>query len=207
MKRLYLTAGILSGLLATAAIVPNVLAQSSTSGTSSTGAGASGSMSGSSNTAANRASTSSTGAGAGASDSTSRTSANTGSSMSSDSTNGMSNSRTASNTGASTGVAPTWESENQYWRNQYSSRPYYNSNTNYSMYEPAYKYGLNTYNQNAGKKFEDLDQSQLRSGWAQARGNSNLSWEQAQDATRDAYNRLYSERATATSSNTDTSTR
>ena len=87
-----------------------------------------------------------------------------------------------------------WDSENQYWRNEYSSRPYYNSTTNYSTYQPAYQFGVNSYNQNTGKPYSDLDQAQLRKQWESSRGNSNLTWDQAQPAIRDSYERLYNNR-------------
>ncbi len=84
-----------------------------------------------------------------------------------------------------------WNSQNNYWRDTYATRPYYSSGRDYSVYEPAYQYGVQLYNQNPNKRFEDLNQSQMGSGWANARGNSNLGWTDAQQATRDAYNRMY----------------
>jgi len=105
-------------------------------------------------------------------------------------------STTASNAANSTGTvnnSTNWNTENTYWRNHYSSRPYYSNSTGYSTYEPAYQYGVTMYNQNNGRPYSDLNQTQLNSGWAQARGTSNLTWSQAQAATQDAYNRLYTQ--------------
>lgn len=84
-----------------------------------------------------------------------------------------------------------WENESAYWRDNFSSRPYYNRSTNYTMYEPAYRYGWDLYGRNHGKAFSDLNEKEMRMGWNDARGNSSLTWEQAQRATRDAYNRRY----------------
>jgi len=88
----------------------------------------------------------------------------------------------------------TWNDESNYWRNQYTSRPYYNSTTSFSSYEPAYQYGFNTYNQNPNKRYDELDQLQLRSQWEANRGTSTLTWDQAQAASRDAYERMYQNR-------------
>jgi hypothetical protein len=88
-------------------------------------------------------------------------------------------------------IDKTWGTESAYWRNHYSSRPYYNKNMTYSTYEPAYRFGLYNYNQNNGKRYEDLDMAQLKSDWERMRGNSKLTWEQAQPAVQDAYNRIY----------------
>jgi len=95
---------------------------------------------------------------------------------------------TASNTNGSR----DWDSENKYWRKQYSSRPYYKKGGQYSMYEPAYRYGVDMYNQHPDSTYNELSQSELENGWSQARGNSTLPWRQAQMATRDAYNHAYS---------------
>lgn len=88
-----------------------------------------------------------------------------------------------------------WEAQTAYWREKYPSRPYYNSTRGYEVYEPAYRYGVELYNLNRGRNYGALKQAQLRNGWAQARGDSVLSWNEAQMATRDAYNRLYENHA------------
>ena len=85
----------------------------------------------------------------------------------------------------------SWNSESSYWRNNYATRPYYNSSRNYSVYEPAYRYGADMYSRNNGRSYNELDQEELRKGWEQARGNSNLKWNDAKMATRDAYDRMY----------------
>jgi hypothetical protein len=84
-----------------------------------------------------------------------------------------------------------WNNENKYWTNNYSSRPYYNKGDNYSQYEPAYKYGVDLYNQNPGKPYESLNQDQLRTNWMKANPNSSLNWDRAEKAMRDSYNHIY----------------
>jgi hypothetical protein len=108
----------------------------------------------------------------------------------------------ATATGSTTLSSTDWDAENRYWRNNFSSRPYAKGK-DYSAYEPAYRYGLETYNQNPGMRFEDIDQSRLRTGWNQARGTSTLGWDDARLATRDAYNRaLQQDQNGATSGST-----
>jgi len=109
------------------------------------------------------------------------------------------NSGTASTNSSMQTNSSNWSSENDYWRSQYPSRPYYKSGTNYSMYEPAYQFGVNTYNQNSSTRYSDLDQARLKADWERARGTSTLSWEQAQPAMRDAYDRLYNSHNTSAS--------
>jgi len=77
----------------------------------------------------------------------------------------------STNTGATNNM--NWNSEDTYWRNNYPSQPYYNSSTNYSTYEPAYRYGYDLYSRSPGRRYEDLNQTDLTNGWNQARGSSN----------------------------------
>lgn len=85
----------------------------------------------------------------------------------------------------------TWDTENTYWKEHYSSRPYYDKSRDYNNYEPAYRYGVDLYNQNPGVPYSSLNQEQLRNGWNNARDKSQMDWSDVQIATQDAYNRLY----------------
>lgn len=89
-----------------------------------------------------------------------------------------------------------WNEENSYWRDNYASRPYYQKSRDYSTMEPAYRYGMDMYNQYPDRRYDQLDRSELERGWNQTRGDSNLEWNDAEHATRDAYNRLYENRTT-----------
>jgi hypothetical protein len=97
---------------------------------------------------------------------------------------------TSANPGTTTSAGANWDSQESYWRKTYPSRPYYNSSRDYTTYEPAYRYGVDLYNQNPGKSYSQLDQSKLNTGWTSARGSSALDWNAAQLATRDAYDRM-----------------
>lgn len=100
------------------------------------------------------------------------------------------------NTGTSvyTNFDKSWAAQNNYWRNAYPSTPYYNTSIHYSSYEPAYRYGVSLYKKNRNLPYDQLEPSQLDSGWNSARGKSNLHWSEAQQATRDAYMRMYDNR-------------
>ena len=132
------------------------------------------------------------------------TSSSTGTAAGATSTNNSANPMaTTGNSSVNTTTSSNWDSQNSYWRNNYISRPYYNSTRDYSLYEPAYRYGYDMYSRNSGKTYNDLSQEELRRGWEQARGNSNLNWNDAQMATRDSYNRLYDTRNNPISANTN----
>jgi hypothetical protein len=84
-----------------------------------------------------------------------------------------------------------WSTENAYWRDNYTTRPYYKEGDKYETYQPAYHYGVEAYRKNHGKKYEDVKESSLRSGWGHFKHNSKMAWEDAKEATHDAYDRLF----------------
>jgi len=97
-----------------------------------------------------------------------------------------------------------WETEKTYWQDNYHTRRYYDQHREYTAYEPAYHYGVDLYNENQGKPYQDLNQADLLNGWNASHGNSALDWKEAQQAVRDSYDRLYEENHNP-NVNTDTS--
>jgi hypothetical protein len=94
--------------------------------------------------------------------------------------------------------------EEAYWRENYTSRPYYSRDYSFDDYGPAYRYGLDNYARYPGKRFEDVE-SDLSRDWQRAKGKSRLAWENAKDATHDAWKRVSDtvERATPGDSDRD----
>jgi hypothetical protein len=78
--------------------------------------------------------------------------------------------------------------EDQYWRENYSSRPYV-SGASYDDYGPAYRYGVDAYTRYPNRSFDDVE-SDLGRDWSTYRGNSSLEWERAKHASRDAWHRV-----------------
>ena len=94
----------------------------------------------------------------------------------------------AAGKGVAEGIDPTGETE--YWRNEYQSRPYANTQYDYDTdYAPAYLYGTNVRSQYTGRTWDDSLENEARSGWEQAKGKSRLTWEHAKDAVKDAFDR------------------
>lgn len=79
--------------------------------------------------------------------------------------------------------------EDAYWRENYSSRPYVSAGQPYEDYEPAYRYGAESYSRYAGRAFDEVE-PELSRDWTTARGKSSLEWERAKHATRDAWHRI-----------------
>jgi hypothetical protein len=80
--------------------------------------------------------------------------------------------------------------EDEYWRSNYSKRPYA-SDTDYEDLGPAYRYGWESrarYGQDQ-RRFDEVE-PELGRGWDTARGRSRLTWDRAREASRDAWDRI-----------------
>lgn len=81
------------------------------------------------------------------------------------------------------------ETESDYWRNAYQTRPYAKHEYDFDRdYASAYRYGLQAREQIGSRSFDEAE-GELRNGWNEIRGQSRLSWENARLAVRDAFNR------------------
>jgi hypothetical protein len=89
--------------------------------------------------------------------------------------------------GVAEAIDPTVELE--YWRENFEAGPYARNGSSFDDYEPAYRYGVNAYDRDPKRDFDDVE-SDLSRDWENERGRSSLDWEQAKHATRDAWNRL-----------------
>src|SRR4051794_3744992 len=79
-----------------------------------------------------------------------------------------------------------------YWRENYSSRPYVKAGSTYDDdYAPAYRYGYDSAHTHTGRKFDQAE-NDLQHGWEQAKGKSKLAWSDAKHATKDAWHRVES---------------
>jgi len=79
--------------------------------------------------------------------------------------------------------------EDGYWKENYSKRPYVERNVAFETYQPAYRTGYEGYTRYSGRKFEEVEPD-LRRDYEKSKGNSNLTWDKARSATRDAWNRV-----------------
>jgi hypothetical protein len=78
---------------------------------------------------------------------------------------------------------------NDHFRTAYTSAPYYKAGTEWNDYEPAYKYGYDTYGQYRGKSFDSVE-SDLERGWEKTKANSRLAWADARGAVRDGWHHI-----------------
>ncbi len=84
-------------------------------------------------------------------------------------------------------VDPT--AEEAYWRDNYTTRPYYDPLWTFDDYSPAYLYGYQAYANYPGRPFDEVE-PELGRRWDDTRGQSRLTWDHAKHATKDAWHRM-----------------
>jgi hypothetical protein len=86
---------------------------------------------------------------------------------------------------AAEALNPTLEEE--YWREHYRTRPYFQEGLDYSEYAPAYRYGWESAAREdyQNKVFEEVEPN-LQQDWE---ARNHRPWSEIREATRDAYNR------------------
>jgi hypothetical protein len=96
--------------------------------------------------------------------------------------------------GVAEGINPTVEHE--YWEKHYADRPYVTDRTAYAMYGPAYQYGWESYStyRDQGRSFDEVE-ADLRQRWESHRSDSDLPWDRARPAVRDAWDRVADDRS------------
>jgi len=85
----------------------------------------------------------------------------------------------------------SWETEDNYWHENFSSRPYALGPDYYDRFRPAYRYGFESARHHLGRNWDDAEPD-LRHGWEnyEHRGEAPTAWEEIKHAVRDAWDRV-----------------
>ncbi len=89
-------------------------------------------------------------------------------------------------------IHPTFESESEYWRENYASSSYYNDERSYEEVEPAYRFGWENVqdpNQTWESQEIELKRKWEENRWENEGGAPGLTWEEARTAGKEAYDR------------------
>ena len=82
-----------------------------------------------------------------------------------------------------------WTTEEEYWRNNYSTRPYTGTNRDFTYWRPGYEYGYHSAMKYPGKTWNEIE-SDVRTGWDRFENRGERTWEQIKDAVRDGWDRV-----------------
>jgi hypothetical protein len=88
-----------------------------------------------------------------------------------------------------TGTALDWKTEEDYWRTNYSNRPYVAANKDFEYWRPGYRYGYDSAMKYQGRNWNDIE-NDLRTGWDRYEHRGKAAWEQIKNAVRDGWNRV-----------------
>jgi hypothetical protein len=85
----------------------------------------------------------------------------------------------------------SWETEDNYWTENFSSRPYALGPDYYDRFRPGYRYGFESAQHNVGRQWDEAEPD-LRQGWEkyEHRGESPTTWDEIKHAVRDAWDRV-----------------
>ncbi len=83
-------------------------------------------------------------------------------------------------------IDPT--TEDNWLRENFSSRPYVKKGETFDTYQHAYRYGGEAESRHHGRSFDEIEDD-LKSGWGKAREHAGMTWNHARDAVRDAFDR------------------
>jgi hypothetical protein len=85
----------------------------------------------------------------------------------------------------------SWETEENYWTENFTSRPYALGPDYFDRFRPAYRYGFESAQHHMGRSWEDAEPD-LQRGWDsyKHRGEGQSTWDEIKDAVRDAWERI-----------------
>jgi hypothetical protein len=79
--------------------------------------------------------------------------------------------------------------EEEYWRNNFGSEPYYRQGMTFDDYALAYRIGGEARTRFIDSSFAEIEDD-LESDYRRARGESRLEWDEAREASRAAWTRI-----------------
>jgi hypothetical protein len=82
-----------------------------------------------------------------------------------------------------------WSEDENWWRDNYRTRPYVEETRGFEYYRPGYRYGYESARRYGAKPWSEVE-SDLRSGWDRYEGRGESTWDQIKDSVRDAWERV-----------------
>ena len=79
--------------------------------------------------------------------------------------------------------------EEAYWRENFTTQPYYETGLTYDDYHPGYRVGWEGRARYEGRSFDEVE-SELRAAYERNRRGSRLGWDRSRHAARAAWDRF-----------------
>jgi hypothetical protein len=81
-----------------------------------------------------------------------------------------------------------WSTEENYWRDNWHTRPYAAADLGFEYYQPGFRYGFEASRKHRGRQWEEI-QPELQAGWERYEHRGESAWDRVQDAVQDAWRR------------------
>jgi hypothetical protein len=85
-------------------------------------------------------------------------------------------------------MADSWKDEDEYWRANYSMRPYARGSS-YDTLGGGYRYGYEAADRYSGRDWDEIEPD-LERDWDRYEYRGQSTWQQVKDAVRDAWDRV-----------------
>ena len=86
-----------------------------------------------------------------------------------------------------------WNLDQQWWRENFTNRPYVTADQRFEDYEPGYRFAYQSVSRYRGKKFNEIEPS-LRSDFDTFEGRGQSTWDNMKEAVHDAWDKLTGKR-------------
>jgi hypothetical protein len=99
------------------------------------------------------------------------------------------NRKTDLNTGTTGLGADDWVTEEIWWRESFTNRPYVRADLGFDYYSPGYRYGFESATKYRGRQWKDVE-PELERGWDKFRGTARSTWQDIKEAVKDAWDHV-----------------
>lgn len=82
-----------------------------------------------------------------------------------------------------------WNSDENFWRENYRSRPYADESRGFEHYRSGYKYGYDSADRIGRRPWNEAE-PELRKGWDRYEGRGQSTWDDIKESVRDAWDRI-----------------
>jgi len=96
----------------------------------------------------------------------------------------------------------SWETEDNYWHENFTSRPYALGPDYYERFRPGYRYGFESKQHHLGRNWEEAEPD-LQRGWTSYQHRGESTWDEIKHAVRDAWDRVVGQRPAEPKRNPD----
>jgi hypothetical protein len=90
---------------------------------------------------------------------------------------------------AHTPTRSDWQTEEEYWREQYRNRPYFEAGRDFDYYRPGYRFAYDARDRYQDDEWDNVE-ANLQRDWDRYDDRGQTTWQQIKNAVRDGWDRI-----------------